>query len=106
MSLAKKNPSNSLRLQVPKVRLKLARQNFIFKSVTIWNDLINIILSKCKPNFKGIIIPGSAPYSDLSSSIVQVKKTLKCHLLSMQKLICANIPKSSNEWIPTNFNFS
>ena len=102
----KKKPSNFLRLLVPKVRLELFRQNFIFKSITIWNKLINIIFSKCKPNSKGIIIPGSAPHSDLSSSIVQVKKTLKCHLLSMQKLICINIPESSNEWIPTNFNLS
>ena len=102
----KKKPSNFLRLLVPKVRLELFRQNFIFKSITIWNKLINIIFSKCKPNSKGIIIPGSAPHFDLSSSIVQVKKTLKCHLLSMQKLICINIPESSNEWIPTNFNLS
>ena len=78
----------------------------MIKTFTAWNELINIIFSKCKPNSKGIIIPGSAPYSDLSSSITQVKKTLKCHLLSMQKLICMNIPESSNEWIPTNFNIS
>ena len=59
----KKKPSNFLRLLVPNVRLELFRQNFIFKSVTIWNELINIIFSKCKPNSKGIIIPRHTPIS-------------------------------------------
>ena len=78
----------------------------MIKTFTAWNELINIIFSKCKPNSKGIIISGSASYSNLSSPIVQVKKTLKCHLLLMQKLICMNILESSNEWIPANFNLS
>ena len=42
-------------------------------------------MNKCKPNSKGVVIPGSADFSDLISPISVIKKKLKSFLLDVQK---------------------
>ena len=96
---------SNLKLILPKVNNETARHNFLFKSSSIWNALIEKILNKCSPNFDGIMVPGSTPGSDLSTSISLVKNRLKDVLLEIQK----RDPKiqlgwsTTNEWYPENF---
>lgn len=60
-------------------------QQSCFKSSTLWNRLLPNILSKCKPEASGLIIPGSALNSDLSAPISFVKLKLKSALLASQR---------------------
>ena len=78
--------TDKLRLEVPRVKLNITKQNSVFKSTQIWNDISPEIFEKCSPNKIGLIIPGSSRNSDLSASTGIIKKRLKCHLLSSQKL--------------------
>ena len=78
--------TEKLRLEVPRVKLNITKQNSVFKSTQIWNDISPEIFEKCSPNKIGLIIPGSSRNSDLSASTGIIKKRLKCHLLSSQKL--------------------
>ena len=93
----------SLRLELPKVSLDLSKNNFIFKSATLWNSLIGTLLSKCSPNELGIMVPGSTPNSDLWATISHVKEMLKDKLLSTQGMVDINLPNSDTAWIPVNF---
>ena len=95
--------NTSLRLELPKVGLDLSKNNFIFKSVTLWNSLIGTLLSKCSPNELGIMVPGSTPNSDLWTTISHVKGMLKDKLLSTQAMVDDNLPNSDMTWIPVNF---
>ena len=77
--------SDRLRLQVPLQKLDVSHQNFLFMSSKIWNDLRGNVFEKCCLNDNGLVIPGSAPNSDLSASTGALKKKLKSHLLSYQQ---------------------
>ena len=78
--------TDKLRLEVPRVKLNITKQNFIFKSSQIWNDMSSEIFEKCSPGANGIIVPGSTRDSDLSASTGIIKNKLRCCLLSSQKL--------------------
>ena len=78
--------TDKLRLEVPRVKLNITKQNFIFKSSKIWNDMSSDIFEKCSPCANGVIVPGSTRDSDLSASTGIIKNKLKCCLLSSQKL--------------------
>ena len=43
------------RLQLPLVRRNVTKQNFVFKSSHIWNDLSTELLEKCIPTESGLI---------------------------------------------------
>ena len=86
-------------LLVPIVSLDLAKNNFVFQSSYIWNDLNKKVLSKCTPNEKGIIIPGSSIGSDTSASMATVKRKLREILLNTQKINSLQ----SDDWVPSNF---
>ena len=77
--------NHKLTLIIPRVNLNKRKQNFFFKSATIWNKLLPCILMKCVAEGCGIVIPGSTIYSDLSAPISFVKKKLKSSLLTQQK---------------------
>ena len=70
--------------QLPLVRLKITRQNFVFKSSKLWNDLSTVLLMDCAPTESGLIIPGSEKNSDLAASTGVIKGKLKSYLLSQQ----------------------
>ena len=78
--------TEKLRLEVPRVKLNITKQNFVFKATQIWNDMSPEIFEKCSPNENGLIVPGSTKDSDLSASTAYIKNRLKSHLLSTQKL--------------------
>ena len=78
--------SEKLLLMLPKVKLEVTKQNFVFRASKIWNDLKDKIFSKSKPTKTGLIIPGNSENSDLSSSLAFIKTQLKNVLLSSQKL--------------------
>ena len=86
-------------LLVPIVNLNLAKNNFVFQSSCIWNDLYKKVLSQCKPNEKGIVIPGSSIGSDTSASIATIKRNLREILLNTQKINLLG----SDEWDSNNF---
>ena len=106
-SLFTSSPSeNNFKLLIPKVRLDLAKNNYIFQASCIWNELIPVMLNKCLPNKDGLMVPGSEIDSDLTISIGVVKKKLRVVLLNAQEidplkdlLGWAN----SQKWFPENF---
>ena len=77
--------NHKLTLIVPRVSQNKRKQNFIFKSATIWNKLLPCILVKCVAEECGIVIPGSTTNSDLSAPISFVKNKLKSSLLVQQR---------------------
>ena len=85
--------SRSQLVILPRVNLDVSKQNFVFKSASLWNKLSNIIFEKCLPEESGIIIPGSASNSDLAASTSMVKNKLKLNLLASQKL------GNETEWV-------
>jgi hypothetical protein len=74
-----------LSLMVPKVKLDVTQQNFVFKATKIWNDSKENIFNRYIPSDRGIIIPGNSKKSDLSSSLGYIKTKLKDFPLSSQK---------------------
>ena len=62
--------TNKLLLTVPLVKLDCTKQNFIFKSIEIWNSVSTKIFEKCTASNSGLIIPGSSKNSDMSTPLV------------------------------------
>ena len=85
-------------LILPKINLDISKQNFVFRSSSIWNKLVNIVLNKSLPNDNGLIIPGSSENSDFASSMCVIKTKLKKYLLSTQNL------GDENEWVYENIH--
>ena len=56
---------------IPKVRLDVSQQNFVYRSSEIWNSLIKHVFSICNVEESCIIIPGSTANSDLSASVAE-----------------------------------
>ena len=54
-------------------------------STKIWNNLNSYVFERSCSNENGLVVPGSAPNSDLSASTALLKKKLKLHLLSQQQ---------------------
>ena len=79
---------------VPQVKLCVSQNNFLFKSSTLWNNLIGRILEKSLPNDKGVIVIGSSPNSDLCVTITFVKNKIKTLLFDFQS------SGDSVEWAP------
>ena len=96
---------SSMLLTLPKIKNETEKCNFVFKASSIWNALIDKLLSKCILNSEGIIIPGSVSGSDLSTSISIIKSKLKDVLLETQKFDPNTQVgwKKSDEWYPENF---
>ena len=69
---------------LPEVKLSISKNNFVFKSSSLWNELIELILEKSLPNKKGVIVKGSIPNSDLCATIPFVKNKLKTLLFKQQ----------------------
>ena len=83
----------------PRVSLELSRQNFVYSITNVWNGLIGKVLNPCNPLSNNVMVPGSAPDSDLSASISVVKDRVKKYLFDIQSL---EIPTRKNEWMPNN----
>ena len=77
--------NNKLLLMIPKVRLVVSQQNFVYRSSEIWNSLIKHVFSICNVEESGIIIPGSTANSDLSASVAFIKNKLRAKLQANQK---------------------
>jgi hypothetical protein len=75
---------NSLVL-LPKINLEIARCNFLFRASWLWNNLTVKLFTKCTPNDSGVMVPGSTPFSDMTTPISIVKRKLKNILLETQK---------------------
>ena len=78
--------NDKLLLMIPKVKLEVTKQNFVFKATKVWNDHKVKIFHKSDPSHTGIIIPGNNENSDLSISVGFAKTKLKSTLLLSQKL--------------------
>ena len=92
-------------LITPKFKTDMAKHNFVYQGSSIWNSLIKKLMNKCEPNSDGIMVPGSAYCSDLSTPVSIIKKKLKDVLLKVQEL---DTPakqgwKKSDEWQSENF---
>ena len=73
---------------IPKVRLVVSQQNFVYRLSEIWNSLIKHVFSIiCNVEESGIIIPGSTANSDLSASVAFIKNKLRAKLQANQKLV-------------------
>lgn len=87
-------------LEIPKVNLVLAKNNFIFQASCIWNNLNKKLMNQCLlTNNDGVLIPGSTFGSDLTTPIQVIKKKLRDVLLDTQNLD----PLNSDNWFPVNF---
>lgn len=87
-------------LILPKVKLEISKNNFVFKSSSIWNFIIPKILQT--PDLDpilNIIIPGSCANSDLSCTIGLLKNKVKSQLLLTQN------SGDPLEWMSDGSNF-
>ena len=75
----------SYRLYLPKVRLNISKNNYVFNSSVLWNSLIKDILEKDKPREDGVIVMGSGMNSDFCTPVAFVKHKLMKMLLCRQK---------------------
>ena len=89
--------STNYNLCLPKVSLDTTKRNFVFKSATLWNTLIDKLLQVCEPMSNGVMVPGSAVDSDMSASTSLVKLKLKRLLLEVQA------KGAGATWLPINF---
>ena len=82
--LFKSSPRDvNILLLIPRVKLNLTKDNFLFQASCIWNELVP---NTCIPNPLEIMVPGSTEGSDLSTSIAVLKKKLRGVLLNTQKI--------------------
>ena len=72
-------------LLLPRVHLELSKNNFVFGSSMIWNNLYRKIFNTCAPLPSGLVIPGSEKSSDLSASLSIMKRKLRLFLIGVQK---------------------
>ena len=73
-------------LNLPKVTLEISRNNFLFKSSSLWNSIFENIFEKSTPSESGIIINGATMNSDFCANVPFIKNKLKILLLSKQAL--------------------
>lgn len=77
---------HKLSVILPLVSTNKSRQNYVFKSASVWNELLPNILEKSKAGVNGIVIPGSYINSDLAASISNIKSRANNFLISEQKM--------------------
>ena len=66
--------SDKFLLTLPKINLDISKQNFVFRSSSIWNKVItSIVLNKSVPRTDGLIVPGSTANSDFTTPVSIVK---------------------------------
>ena len=75
----------SLKLSLPKVRLNISKNNYVFNSSALWNSLIGDVLEKDKPGDGGVIVRGSGENSDFCTTVPFVKHKLRNMLLCRKK---------------------
>ena len=90
----------NLLLIVPKVKLDLAKNNFVFQASCIWNSLNKKVFNQCLHlNKDGVAIPGSTFGSDITTPLAVIKRKLREILLETQKLNSLD----SHDWYPENY---
>ena len=99
--LLNNSPSEiNMMLIIPKVKLDLAKNNFVFQASCIWNSLNKKVLNQyLLLNKDGVAIPGSTFGSDITTPITIIKRKLKDVLLETQNLNSLE----SDEWHPENY---
>jgi hypothetical protein len=70
---------------LPKIRLDISKNNYVFKSSALWNSLIGNIFEKDMPGDGGVIVRGSAKNSDFCATISFIKHKLRDMLFCCQK---------------------
>ena len=53
---------------IPRVRLEVSKQNFVFRATDIWNEMVRHVFQRSNTE-----LSGSTPNLDLSASIGYVK---------------------------------
>ena len=67
--------NNKLLLMIPKVRLVVSQQNFVYRSSEIWNSLIKHVFSICNVEESGIIRPNHGLWTALQvAELFEFKK--------------------------------
>ena len=90
----------NLQLIVPKIKLDIAKHNFVFQATCIWNSLNKKVFNQCVLlNKDGVAIPGSTFGSDITTPVAFVKNKLRDVLFETQNLN----PLNSDEWSPANY---
>ena len=88
---------SSYRVYLPKVKLNISKNNYVFRSSELWNSLISKVLEKNQADEDGLVIRGSVRNSDFCATIPFIKQKLKGILLCRQKL------GNQTDWCPPNF---
>jgi len=88
-----------LKMSLPKVRLNISKNNYVFNSSALWNSLIGDVLEKDKPGDGGVIVRGSGENSDFCTTVPFVKHKLRNMLLCRQK------DGDPTMWKPLNFSW-
>ena len=86
----------NFKLHLPTVTLDISKNNFVFKSCSLWNSLIGDILERSIAGTNRIILRGSALNSDLCAPVPFIKNKLRLLLLNHQ---ASGDPL---KWIPEN----
>ena len=82
----------------PKSSLDIVRNNFVSKASNNWNKCVkHVFAAENLDQAHGIIIPGSAPNSDLTSTVSYIKNRIRKYLLGNQKL------GNPTEWSTINY---
>ena len=82
-----KQPFKKL-LNLPRANLDITKESFVFSASKIWNEFLKRVFEECEASKNGIVIPGSAQNSDLSTSMGTIKSRIKNCLLKDQKSGC------------------
>ena len=88
---------SSFLVYLPKVRLNISKNNYVFRSSELWNSLIGNVFEKSVADQDGLVIRGSARNSDFSATIPYIKQKLKSILL------CRQNSGDPTNWDPANF---
>ena len=97
------NNTYNYTLLYPKFKLDISKNNFIVKSVSLWNTCIKNLLDKpvlFLPEWSNgleLIIPGNVKNSDLTISVTLFKKRLADFLMKIQS------QGNANEWSDVNY---
>ena len=85
---------------MPKIKLDLTKNNFVFQASCIWNSLNKKVFNQfLLLNKDGVAIPGSTFGSDITTPLAVIKRKLREIFLETQKLDSLK----SDEWYPENY---
>ena len=74
----------NFKLHLPRVTLDISKNNFVFKSCSLWNSLIGDILERSIAGTNWIIVRGYALNSDLCAPVSFIKNKLRLLMLNHQ----------------------